>query len=168
VGTPFAFCEESGLSRPAKQELLQTAACGEGDVLTDPLVSPTGFPFKVAFRRGSLSERGVYEARARTCDLGYLVHTYKRPDGSLGYRCPAEPVAAYVRKGGRLRDTMGRKCLCNGLLATIGFPQVRKAGYVEKTLVTAGDAFNRLSRFVAAAGLSYSAQDVISYLLGHA
>jgi nitronate monooxygenase len=165
VGTAFAFCRESGLAEAVKQELLQKVLRGEGEVFTDPVASPTGFPFKVVRMDGSLSEEEVYEARPRICDLGYLRHVYREADGSLAYRCPAEPVEAYVRKSGSVEDTVGRKCLCNGLMANIGFPQQHQTGYLEKPLVTAGDDFRRLSRFVNNGGLSYSAEDVIRHLL---
>ena len=48
----------------------------------------------------------------------------------IDYRCAAEPVANYVKKGGKLEDTLGRLCLCNGLMATIGLGQnlARPAG----------------------------------------
>lgn len=165
VGTAFAFCRESALAENVKQELLAKALRGEGEVFTDPVASPTGFPFKVARLEGSLSEQEVYEARPRICDLGYLRHVYKKSDGSLGYRCPAEPVEAYLRKGGQVEDTIGRKCLCNALMANIGFPQHQRNGYVEKPLVTAGDDLRDLSRLVRSGQLSYSAEDVIRYLL---
>jgi hypothetical protein len=90
---------------------------------------------------------------------------YREADGSLAYRCPAEPVEAYVRKSGSVEDTVGRKCLCNGLMANIGFPQQHRTGYLEKPLVTAGDDFRRLSRFVNNGRFSYSAEDVIRHLL---
>ncbi len=41
-------------------------------------------------------------------------------DGQIGYRCSAEPVENYVAKGGKIEDTVGRKCLCNTLMANIG------------------------------------------------
>jgi len=100
------------------------------------------------------------------CDLGYLRHVYRKPEGSLGYRCPAEPVNAYERKGGKAEQTLGRKCLCNGLLANIGIPQCHASGYVEKMLLTAGDDLKKLSPLVEQSGDSYSARDVVKYLLG--
>ena len=81
----------------------------------------------------------MYEARARLCDLSYLRQPYERGDGTVGYRCAAEPVHMYVRKGGAVEDTVGRKCLCNGLTATIGLGQHRKDGYDEDPLVTLGE-----------------------------
>ena len=86
----------------------------------DPRASPTGFPFKVATIDGTASQPEVYACRERLCDLSYLRQPYERADGTVGYRCAAEPVHMYVRKGGAVEDTEGRKCLCNGLTATIG------------------------------------------------
>src|SRR3546814_18230906 len=86
-----------------------------------PRTSPSGFPFKVATFTGTVSDDDVYEQRRRVCDLGYLRTSYRKPDGSVGYRCPSEPVESYVAKGGAIEDTVGRKCLCNGLMATAGF-----------------------------------------------
>lgn len=167
VGTAFAYCRESGLADEIKCKLLQKARRGEGKVFTDPVASPAGFPFKVVKMEGSMSEPEVCTSRPKTCDLGYLRHAYKKEDGSLGYRCPAEPVTAYVGKGGKLEETSGRKCLCNGLLATIGLPQRREDGYVEKPIVTSGDDLNKIARFLKKGETSYSAADVIERLLGH-
>lgn len=95
---------------------------------TDALASPTGFPFKVVQLPGTVSEPATYEARTRICDLGYLRQPYRTADGKVGYRCPAEPIEDYVKKGGKIEDTVGRKCICNGLIATVGMGQVRKGG----------------------------------------
>jgi nitronate monooxygenase len=165
IGTAFAFCRESGLEEGIKHSLLLKARRGEASVFTDPHASPTGFPFKVAQLEGSLSEREVFEARARVCDLGYLRHPYKKADGTLGYRCPAEPVDAYVRKGGVREDAEGRKCLCNGLTANIGLPQRREGGAVELPLVTSGDDLAQLGRFLKEGEDSYSALDVLAAIL---
>lgn len=165
VGTAFAFCEESGLAEELKRQVIQQALDGEATVFTDPIASPTGYPFKVVELPGSASEREVYEARSRICDLGYLRHPYKRADGTLDYRCPAEPVADYVWKGGKEEETVGRKCLCNALMANIGLPQWRKGRYVEPPLVTAGDDARNVARFLRPGRCSYSAADVLDYLL---
>jgi len=138
VGTAFAFCDESGIEPALRARLLGEARDGGVSVFTDPQASPTGFPFKVAKLDGTLSDAAVFEARVRRCDLGYLRELYRRADGTLGYRCPAEPTPDYVRKGGRIEDTHGRKCVCNGLVATAGLGQWRQDGR-EPVLVTAGD-----------------------------
>jgi NAD(P)H-dependent flavin oxidoreductase YrpB (nitropropane dioxygenase family) len=125
VGTAFAFCEESGVAPELKRRALKLSREGRARVYTDRLASPTGFPFKVAQLAGTLSDPKCYEARPRVCDLGYLRQLYRKPDGSVGYRCPAEPVDIYLRHGGTVEETKGRKCICNGLMATAGLGQYR-------------------------------------------
>ena len=88
---------------------------------------------------GTVSEETVYLARERRCDIGLLQVNYLTPGGELGYRCPAEPVDAFVAKGGRVQNTVGRVCLCNALLAAAGLPQLRPGGYEEPPIVTLGE-----------------------------
>jgi NAD(P)H-dependent flavin oxidoreductase YrpB (nitropropane dioxygenase family) len=165
VGTPFAFCEESGVLPEIKRQALTLSRLGKARVFTDPLASPTGFPFKVAQLEGTLSEASGYEARRRVCDLGYLRHLYRKPDGSVGYRCPAEPTKHFLRKGGAVEQTAGRKCVCNGLPATVGIGQVRGQGAAELPLVTAGDDLAHVAQFLPAGRDAYTAADVIRLLL---
>ncbi len=170
VGTAFAFSAESGLVSDVKSEILSQAAHGGVQVRSNWRVSPTGFPFRVVDVSGSLSDPEVYEDRRRVCDLGALRTPYVTENGAIGYRCPAEPLAAYSRvKGGREQNTEGRTCLCNGLLATAGLPQFRtKAGYEEPPIVTAGSDFRAvedLMQRVPDGTAFYSAGDVIDYLL---
>ncbi len=165
VGTAFAFCTESGLAGEYKQTILRGVQAGRSRVVTDPVASPTNFPFKVVQVEGSVSEASVYSARPRICDLGYLREAYRMAEGTIGYRCAAEPVTTYVAKGGKLESTTGRKCLCNALLANVGHPQVRGAGYQEKGLITSGDDLTTLAPFLKN-GLVYSAADVVDQLMG--
>lgn len=165
VGTVFAFCEESGLDPVLRRRYLERIAQGDGRAFTDPTASPTGFPFKVAALEGTASEQATYDARPRLCDLGYLRRAYVRPDGTLGYRCPSEPVDDHVRKGGDIGDTVGRKCLCNALIATIGLGQVRADGYQEPPMLTAGDDLEPVRRLISPDRPSYRARDVIEWLL---
>jgi nitronate monooxygenase len=165
VGTAFAFCEESGLDPAIRRELLAQAREGRARVHTDPSASPTGFPFKVARLEGTASEEETYHARQRRCAVGYLRHVYEKPDGTVGYRCPGEPEEAYVAKGGAAKDTAGRKCLCNGLMANIGLPQRYADGSVEPALVTVGDDLCLVSVFVREGADDYSARDVVERLL---
>ena len=165
AGTAFAFCAESGLQDDYKLALIRKAASGTATVFTDPLASPTGFPFKVAQLEGSISQQEVYLAKPRICDLGYLREAYRTAEGAIGYRCPGEPVTTYVAKGGRRENTLGRKCLCNALVANIGHPQVRGGKYVEKGLVTAGDDLTGITRFLPRHGSAYRAADVVALLL---
>lgn len=165
VGTAFAFCNESDIQRSIKDAVLDQVLSAEANVFTDPMASPTRFPFKVLRLHGTMGEYRVYECRDRVCDLGYLREMYRRPDGSVGYRCPAEPEQDYIDKGGDAAESLGRMCVCNGLLATIGHPQRRKSHAIEAALVTCGDAVNTLARYVKPGHLTYSARDVIAHLL---
>ncbi|MGO9318921.1 MAG: nitronate monooxygenase [Terracidiphilus sp.] len=165
VGTAFAFSRESGMRPDLKQSLITQAVTGTGEVFTDPLASPTGFPFKVALLQGSYSDPEVAAARTRVCDIGLLRESYTTPDGKIGYRCSAEPVDNYVAKGGKIEETVGRKCLCNALLANIGHAQARKDGSVEPPLITVGDDLNTVAQFLAPGQTSYGAADVIASLL---
>ena len=165
VGTAFAFCEESGLDPELRRRFLANLALGDGDVFTDPVASPTGFPFKVAELVGTLSEEAAYGERPRLCDLGYLRRAYRRADGTLDYRCPSEPVDDYVRKGGRAEDTVGRKCLCNALVTNIGMGQRRADGYEELPMLTAGDDIACVRAYITPDHLSYRARDVIESLV---
>jgi NAD(P)H-dependent flavin oxidoreductase YrpB (nitropropane dioxygenase family) len=165
VGTAFAFCRESGIQEDIKRDVLQLSKEGLIDIFTDLKVSPTGFPFKVVQLPGSVAQKEVYESRRRICDMGYLRTAYKRADGSLGYRCPAEPVELYVQKGGKREDTVGRKCLCNGLQSTIGLAQWQEGDYHEPSLVTSGEDVKEIGRFLKPGADSYSARDVIDFIL---
>lgn len=164
VGTLFAFCEESGIAQEIKKAVLERSAAGTACVRTDALASPTGFPFKVVQLPGTVSEPATYETRTRICDLGYLRQPYRTADGKVGYRCPAEPVEDYLKKGGKIEDTVGRKCICNGLIATVGMGQVRK-GVAEPAIVTSGDDVVNVHLLLPPGRDSYSANDVLDYLL---
>jgi len=161
VGTLFAYCEESGLSTDIKRRVLAGVASGTVSLRTDPRASPTGYPFKVVELPGD-AER--VEARTRVCDLGYLRVPVRRADGRTMYRCSAEPVDAYVEKGGTVEDTIGRRCLCNGLTANVGQGQWRSASEgAELPLVTSGDDLISLAEFATSDG-GYSAEHVVRYL----
>jgi NAD(P)H-dependent flavin oxidoreductase YrpB (nitropropane dioxygenase family) len=168
LGTAFAFCEESSIDPELKRRALELSRSGEVEVFTDPVASPTGFPFKIVRLAGTLSEAEVYDQRPRACDLGYLRRVYRRADGSPGYRCPAEPVEQYLHKGGELADTVGRKCICNALFGTLGMGQQLSPAVEEKALLTAGDDVANVCRFLPPGRDTYTAADVISYVLNSA
>jgi NAD(P)H-dependent flavin oxidoreductase YrpB (nitropropane dioxygenase family) len=165
VGTPFAFCEESGVQPEIKRQAIALSRLGQARVFTDPVASPTGFPFKVAQLPDTLSNDAHYQARARLCDLGYLRHLYRKPDGTIGYRCPAEPLDHYLHKGGAAQETLGRKCICNALSASVGLAQVCAGGSDELPLVTTGDDFGLLAQLLPPDGDSLTAADVVNQLL---
>ena len=152
-----------------KREAIEKCQSGTISVFTDPIASPTGFPFKVLSLSGTLSDADVYaDRKERRCDLGYLRGAYERPDGSIGWRCSAEDPETYVRKGGDIDDTVGRKCLCNSLLANIGLAQIRENGTDELPLVTCGDDLSGIVEVLGSDKTSYSSSDVIDFLLNEA
>jgi nitronate monooxygenase len=165
VGTAFAYCEESGFTREIKDEVIERSRAGDLNVYTDAVASPTGFPFKVVQLEETLSDAVEYQKRTRICDLGYLRHAYDKGNGSIGWRCPSEPVDDYVKKGGDIADTVGRKCLCNSLVSNVGIPQVQRSGDVEGMLITSGDDAEHVARFAPEGTTHYSAVDVIDYLM---
>lgn len=166
VGTAFALCDESGMLPDLKRRLREWVAAGRARVRTDALASPTGFPFKIAQLSQTLADAAACAKRVKVCDLGYLRKLFQRPDGTVGYRCPGEPEADFLHKGGHVSEVEGRKCLCNGLMATVGLGQRRRDGDVELPLVTAGDELGALARYFDFKRESFSAADVIRVLLG--
>jgi len=164
IGTLFAYCEESGLVPEYRQSVIDQGLNGCLDVYTDGRASPTGFPFKVVQMDNTMSTMTDYENRDRVCDLGYLRSMYKMEGGRIGYRCASEPIDTFLKKGGDIDETVGRKCICNGLVATIGHAQLRDGGR-ELPILTSGDDLKNLGTFLGGR-TSYSAKDVIEYILG--
>ena len=164
VGTLFAYCEESGLTPELKASVLRHVARGEVDVYTDPLASPTGFPFKVVRWQEDPAE---HTDRARVCDLGYLRVAYPREDGR--HRLPLRQ-----RAGGRLRAEGWQAGGDRGQEVPLqradgehrhGPGPARRR--VEPPLVTSGDDLVLLGEFLAGR-TSYTAADAIEYLLSAA
>lgn len=161
VGTAFAYADESGFAPGIKRGVLRDLAAGRVGIFTDPRASPTGFPFKIV----EAPSVGSHAAeRTRRCDLGYLRSAARRPDGRLVYRCAAAPESEFLAAGGTPEETVGRKCLCNGLFSAVGMGQALEDGGAEPALVTSGDGINELAA-IARGRESYAAQDVLAYLL---
>jgi NAD(P)H-dependent flavin oxidoreductase YrpB (nitropropane dioxygenase family) len=168
AGTAFALSRESGMAPELKRRVLELARHGVVPVRTDPRASPTGFPFKIVELAGTLADDQVYADRQRLCDLSALRTPFRQPDGRIGFRCPAEPITVYQGHGGRTENTAGRRCLCNGLMATAGLAQLRAGGYAEPAVVTAGKDFTGVRHLLArlpAGQETYRAADVVAYLL---
>lgn len=179
-GTILAFSDESGMSPALRLRVLERIWRKNLAVSSEPLMSPTGFPFKVVQLPGSLSEEVVRAERERVacCDLGHLVTPIEtrrrvtRTDGSteevveVHALCPAEPVEAFARKGGVMMRRKGAICLCNGLMSAAGYPGVR-GGYTEPPVVTSGDASVSDVRAIQmqVRRLTYSAAEAIGRVL---
>jgi NAD(P)H-dependent flavin oxidoreductase YrpB (nitropropane dioxygenase family) len=165
VGTVFAYCDESGMDDELRRRVLHEVKRAAVSVTTSLRASSTGYPFKVVSVSDTISEPVVYDERARRCDLGYLREAYVTPSGTTGYRCAAEPVGAYLRKGGAVVATEGSTCLCNGLMSACGLGQFRADGHREPPIVTSGDDINDIRALLVGRD-SYNASDVIAHLRG--
>jgi len=164
VGSIFALSAESGLLPQFKTEIIRQAFEGTEVVRTDPYASPSGFPFKVVNLPNTLTEEEVYANRPRICDVTRLRRPYVKPNGEVGYRCPAEPIADYIKKGGKEADTFEKKCLCNALLAGVGLDQTQKGDFHEPPIVTLGNDLSFLPHIISGPDETYTAADAIAYL----
>jgi len=163
VGTLFAFCNESGIAPQLKARILAALNRGEVEVLTDAFASPTDYPFKVLHMHGDPDDQRR-ATRTRICDVGYLRTPFLADNGTIAYRCAAEPVEQFVAKGGDIAKTTGRRCLCNGLLATIGHAQWRGEEGREPPLVTSGVELTDLRDLLAGRD-HYSAGDAVDWIM---
>ncbi len=163
IGTAFALCEESGIEPEIRRAMIRNCLAGMLTVHTDFAASPTGYPFKLA----SFDAAEPLPDRCRVCDLGYLRRPWRTDDGRIVYRCPSEPIEKYLKKGGTAEETIGRQCLCNGLMATIGLAQVRGGG-LEAPMLTMGEDLSFLRQMLKGGRQSYTASELIDYLDGKA
>lgn len=165
VGTLFSHARESGFT-PEANEAMYLAIMSGAVVIKDMRASPTKYPFNVLPVSGSLSEEAVYQGRERICDLSYLIEHFKKEDGSIGMRCPSEPIQHYLKKGGKREETIGRKCLCNALVAAAGYGQRTKGGGVEEMIFTSGEDLSGVIELRRRnGGQQYVAHQALDYLL---
>ena len=162
---PLAPPSNTETTKSAPLSHILFVSCRSSPIPQEVPLSLNQSSLKVLQKDDTLSDPALYEKRTRICDLGYLRHAYRKEDGTLGWRCPSEPVADYLRKGGDETETRGRKCVCNALMANIGLGQVRRDGKVEAPLVTSGDDARNVARFLRPGARSYTAADVLDTLL---
>ena len=151
-----------------KHQAIQLSRAGTARVFTDPVASPTGFPFKVVQMDGTLSDADQYAARTRICDLGYLRHLYRKPDGTPGYRCPGRTGGRFCqkRRNGRRRPRPQMPLQWTGRQRR---PQPGASGTgQELALMTAGDDVANIAQFLEPGCDSYTAADVLRHLLDEA
>ena len=175
AGSIFALARESTLTISIRSSLFEELRKGTPDsalVLTS-LFSPTGFPFKVLQLSGTLSDETVFSARRRICDLGFLRQRgLTKPDEigarQLFQRCPAASIDDYIKKRGLPLNAEGKRCLCNGLLATVGLGQVGiQSGKLveEPAIVTLGNDLQGIRRMSRQGQVEYSASDCVKDIL---
>lgn len=162
VGTAFAFCSDSGMENTVRRRAIAYAMADQLTVRTEGRGSPTGYPFKTLDLLGTEGGRDPSERERQSCNHGYLRTAYQKEDGGIGWRCAAEPEADYARKGGDPENCIGRRCLCNGLMATAGHPHSMKSGGIEYPLITSG-IMRDIPRFLHGKS-DYDADDVLMEL----
>ena len=164
VGSAFALCNESGMLPDIKTEIRKQIISGTILVMANPTVSPSGFPFQVVQLPGTLYDRKVLDNMERTCDHGYMVEAHEMKGGGKLFRCPAEPIKVFVKKGGKVEDTEGRVCICKALSATAKDGISPELPYVGKIVTLGKDQSFRDLPLINPDG-SYSAEDVIRSIL---
>lgn len=175
AGSIFALAEESGMQAAYKTAIRNELKkdVEESDMVLTTLFSPTGYPFKVVNLEGTLAQESVYESRRRVCDLGLLQQrglSKPNEDGSrrLFQRCMAEPVENFIKKRGLPRNAENKRCLCNGLLATVGLGQIQthNGSSEEPAIVTLGNNLEGVRRLSRHGQAAYWVKDVVTDLLG--
>ena len=162
LSLPFLFCRESGLNPTLKARVLD--ACLHGSPLpVQTLASSDRSPIRLIKDLGSTE--GGLEVRERICDVGWFRKAYQRPDGTVGYRCPGEPVELFGEKGGDAGESALHPCLCNGLLASLGLGQAGSAENTGPVLVPVGEDLDQLKRFIRSGRAEYTAAEAIGILL---
>ena len=176
VGSVFALSEESGLKSAYRSAILSELkqATDDSHLVLTTLFSPTGFPFKVVQLDDTLADQAVYANRLRVCDIGLLQQRgLSKPaaDGTrrLFQRCPAAPLDDFVSKRGLPLNTTARRCLCNGLLASVGLGQAGLQNGEQKeepAIVTLGNHLDGIRRLSRNGQSPYWVHDVVTDILG--
>jgi nitronate monooxygenase len=159
-GSIFALSNDSGMNEHYRATVRRRGYNKAVRIIQNPIASPTDFPFQVADVDDTLSNPDVYNARVRECERSALQAPYELPNGRFGFKCASEPVEDYRRKGGKIENTVGRVCLCDGLFATVGLGNPGQAA-----IVTMGSDISFLPFLMKDENDSYTAADAINWLL---
>jgi NAD(P)H-dependent flavin oxidoreductase YrpB (nitropropane dioxygenase family) len=178
VGTNFALAMESGLRPDLRNAILRKIREGveEAALVHTTLFSPTGYPFKVVQLPETLADNQVFSDRRRICDIGLLQQRGLTKADEAGerrifHRCPAGPLDAFIRDRGLPPNAEGKRCLCNGLLATVGLGQVLTRDGVtseEPAIVTLGNHIEGVRKLSSNGQTVYWAKDAVEDILGEA
>ncbi len=166
VTTPFTFCAESALDPDLKRRVLTLVRQDPANLFTQLCSLPGGRTFRVLRLDDTAADPEVMAERARVCDVGWFREAYRRPDGSVGYRCPGEPMHHYVLKGGTAERAARQPCICNGLLAGLGLAQVQAGHELERAIIPAGEDIRELTHFLNSSGEEFTAAEVIAQITG--
>ena len=160
VGSIFELANGSGLRSDLKNQIRKLGYTGKLIVNNYVHISPTFYPFHEVFLEGTLSVKVIYEKRKRVCNIGLLRTLYVMPDGVIVYRCPAENIEAWMKKGGNKDDALGKVCLCNCLLNNADL-NLSEGEYPDITL---SKYFDFLKHLMKHEDDSYGVEDVMRYL----
>lgn len=125
VGTSFAFAKESGLAAGPKEEVLRQVASGDLSVFTDPVASPTGFPFKVLELEDSLSEKAKYDSRPACATWGTCAPRTRMRRARWVTAAPRSPSPIGSRRAARSRPLRGASACATGSWPTPACPKFR-------------------------------------------
>lgn len=78
-------------------------------------------------------------------------------------------MASYVNRRGLQHNTDDRRCLCNGLLASVGLGQVKTiqgTPVEEPAIVTLGNDLDGVRRLSRQGQTRFHVQDVVTDILG--
>ena len=144
AGTVFAFCEESGMAPEIRAKVLDQVRGRPRHGVHRPARLADRVPLQGRESRGHALGGG---GRPRGASAAAIWATSGSPTS------PPTDVSATAARPSRSRttsaraatfaDTVGRKCICNGLTATIGLGQ-RRHGNEEEPIVTAGNDLEEL------------------------
>ncbi|CAB4708127.1 unannotated protein [freshwater metagenome] len=165
AGSIFALSLDSGITKELREKTLARISEKSLKIVTDPLGSPTSFPFKYAELDNTIADEMEFHTRVKLCDLGYLRTLVEKPDHRIVYRCAGEPDKTFRFKGGAEGATAEKKCLCNALLANVGMPQIRIDGYEELPLLTLGSDLTGEEEMLKLYPDGWGADDAVRYLL---
>jgi len=119
VGTLFAYCDESGWTRPASSR----ARRGKGWIGNREDVAAgfvDGISIQVASVEDTISDPDVYDHRERKCDLGYLREAYLKPNGSTAIAARPSPSMPSYERVARSKRPMDRLVSATGLWRRAG------------------------------------------------
>jgi hypothetical protein len=152
VGTPFALCVESGLDPALRRAFMAKALAGKAKDLSPtprprPPASPSRWPNSRAPCRTPTSMPGA-GASAIWASCAKPTASRMAPSATAAPPNPRPPISP---RAASPKTLVGRKCLCNALVANVGMPQRLPDGSAELPLVTLGDDFENVARFCATA-----------------
>lgn len=165
AGTISSHSRNAGFTKEIKHQVYEAVKNGKAMTRINSTASPTGFDFRELVLEGTLSQEDVLNKRVRGCRFGCLRTVYyfidEEGSGSLGYRCPAEPINIFTGKGGDIEKARYARCLCATLIADTGHGDPSEPIYI-----TAGTHINDIQNLINDNGELYTAEDVVNWIMG--